>query len=70
MRKPSLIPDWREAWKFSTVRLSLLAMAWAALSEERQAAILAWAGVSPADTPAVLAALFLVFRVLKLKDSP
>lgn len=70
MRKPKLIPDWREAWKFSTVRLSMIGLAWAALPEAKQTAILAWAGIAPADTPAVLAGLYILFRVLDMGAQP
>ncbi len=61
---PRLIPQWRRAWRFWSVRLSSALVAWALLPPDQQAALVSWAGVAPERVPAVLALLVLVSRLI------
>jgi hypothetical protein len=56
MRKPTLIEDWKKAWRFISVQISAAAsmglMAWVALPDDQQHAILGAIGL---NTPAYFA---------------
>ncbi len=59
-----LIPNWRRAWRMATVRIAMLAVGWGLLPPESQAAMLDAIGVPAERIPAVLGAIFLVFRLI------
>ena len=60
----NLIPNWRSAWRMASVRISLLAMIFAALPADQQAAILALLGVDAARIPGVLGLAVILARVI------
>ena len=62
--KPRLIPNWRRAWRMATVRIAMLAVGWGLLPPESQAAMLDAIGVPAERIPAVLGAIFLLFRLI------
>ena len=62
--KPRLIPNWKRAWRMATVRIAMLAVGWGLLPPESQAAMLDAIGVPAERIPAVLGAIFLVFRLI------
>jgi hypothetical protein len=59
-----LIPNWKRAWRMATVRIAMLAVGWGLLPPESQAAMLDAIGVPAERIPAVLGAMFLVFRLI------
>lgn len=66
MKKVTLIPDARSAWRFASVRLAMFAVVWGLTPAETQAAILGYVGVSPESMPAIIGILFIVARVLTM----
>ena len=60
----TLIPNWRSAWRMASVQISLLAVLFAALPEDQQAAILALLGVSPERIPGVLGLAIIAARLI------
>ncbi len=73
--KPSLIDDWRSAWRFLTVNLAGLGAgagaAWLMLNDAQQAAVLAFFGLKSAGAPAVAMFLAIMFgRVVKFERPP
>jgi hypothetical protein len=64
LRKPALIPNWRRAWRMFSVQASALTLVWLALPEEKQAAIVALAGIPPDAVPGTLVALAILGRIV------
>lgn len=59
-----LVEDWRGAWRWLSVNLSVLLIAWASLDPKTQADIVAgW--VPPEKVPMVLGVLILAGRLVK-----
>jgi hypothetical protein len=70
MRKPSLIPNWRRSLNFWSVRIAALGVVWGSLPVETQTAMLAAIGIEPTRVPAILGALFIVFRLVAQPEKP
>lgn len=68
--KPTLIPDWRRALSFWSVRIAALGVVWGSLPVDTQTAMLAAVGVDPLRIPAILGALFIVFRLIAQPEPP
>lgn len=66
--KPRLISDWRRAWRFASVQMALLAIAWGLAPVEYQAALLQALGVPPERVPAALGVAFIVARLLAQRE--
>lgn len=64
IKPPSLIPQWRRAWRMASVQVSLLIVAWVALPPDAQAAVVGLLGVPPDKVPGLLAVLGIVARVI------
>lgn len=62
--KPRLISDWRRAWRFASVQIAMLAVAWGLTPVEYQAALLGMLGVPAERVPAALGIAFIVARLL------
>ena len=60
----SLIPDWRRAWAFASVQISLLAILFGTLPPEQQLAILSLFGIPPERFPLFLGLSIIIARVL------
>ena len=60
----TLIPNWRSAWRMASVRISLLAVLFAALPADQQVAILALLGVDAARIPGLLGLAVILARVI------
>ena len=60
----TLIPNWRSAWRMASVQISLLAVLFAALPADQQAAILALLGLAPERIPGVLGLAVILARVI------
>lgn len=58
------IPQWRRAWRMLSVQAAAFAVAWGALPEDAQAAVLDAVGVPASRVPALLGMLFLVGRLV------
>ncbi len=58
------IPQWRRAWRMLSVQAAAFAVAWGALPEDAQAAVLDAVGVPASRVPALLGLLFLVGRLV------
>lgn len=67
--KPTLIPEWRSAWRFLSVNLAALgaamAGAWLLTPPETQAAVLAFLGIKPGAAAFVLFLAIVFGRVFK-----
>jgi len=59
-----LIDNWRGAWRYITVQLGALMIAWGLLPVDQQAAILAAIGLPAERVPAVLGLLVMVGRMV------
>lgn len=68
MHKPALVSDWRDSWKWLSVRLAAAAFVFGLLPPDQQAAILDWLGIAPERIPAVIGAAFMVGRLLQQKQ--
>lgn len=64
----SLIPDWRAALEYASVRVGLLAAGLGLLPPDQQAAVLQWLGLTPERVPLALGLLFIASRILQRKD--
>lgn len=62
----NIIPEWRRAWRFLSVHVATAAVTFGLLPPEQQHAILAALSVPPERVPAVLGALFLLARFVKI----
>jgi hypothetical protein len=60
-----LINDAKSAWKLLSVHVAGVAIAWAMLPADQQAAILAVVGIGQERVTAVLGVLFIVARLIK-----
>ena len=60
----NLIPNWRSAWRMASVQVSALAVLFAALPADQQAAILALLGVDAARIPGLLGLAVILARVI------
>lgn len=59
-----LIENWRSAWRYITVQLGAIMLAWGLLPADQQAAILAAIGLPAERVPAVLGLMVLVGRLV------
>lgn len=59
-----LIENWRSAWRYITVQLGALMVAWGLIPADQQAAILAAIGLPAERVPAVLGLMVLVGRLV------
>lgn len=64
MRKPSLIPNWRQAWRMVSMQLAAAAVLFGTLPADTQAAVLDIVGVPPSRVPAILGLLFMAGRLV------
>ena len=64
MRKPSLIPNWRQAWRMLSMQLAAAAVLFGTLPADTQAAVLDIVGVPPSRVPAILGLLFMAGRLV------
>ena len=60
-----LIDDAKNAWKLLSVHVAGIAIGWAMLPADQQAAILAVVGISQERVTAVLGVLFIIARLIK-----
>ena len=60
----TLIPNWRSAWRMASVQIAALAVLFAALPADQQAAILSLLGVGPERIPAFLGLAVILARVI------
>ena len=60
----TLIPNWRQAWRMLSVQIAALAVLFAALPADQQAAILALLGLAPERIPGVLGLAVILARVI------
>lgn len=59
-----LIPNWRRAWRFLSVHVALVLVAWGALPVDMQAALVEVLGIPAERVPAVLGVLMLLARLI------
>lgn len=59
-----LIPEWKRAWRFLSMRVAAGAVVFGLLPPDQQAAILAAIGIEPGRIPAVIGGLFMAGRLL------
>ena len=59
-----IIPNWRRAPRMATVWVGLLATGFGLLPLDQQLAILALAGITPLQAPAVIGVTFIVARMI------
>lgn len=62
---PSLIDNWKQAYKFLSTHLAVGAATFGLLPPDQQSALLDLIGLPMNRVPAVIAALFLVARLTK-----
>lgn len=60
-----LIDNAKQAWKLFSVQIAGLAVVWAMLPLDQQAAALGLVGLAPERASAVLGVMFLVARLIK-----
>jgi hypothetical protein len=59
-----LIPDWRRAWRMTSVQLAAMAVLFGTLPADTQAAVLDMVGVPATRVPAILGLLFILGRIV------
>ena len=60
----NLIDNWRQAWRYITVQLGALMVAWGVLPAEQQAAVLALVGLPAERITAVMGLLVIAGRIV------
>jgi hypothetical protein len=69
LRKPHLIPEWRQAWRMFSVNIAaigaVLSGGWIITPHDQQVAILAFMGVSEAAVPMALFLLVILGRLVQ-----
>jgi hypothetical protein len=63
IRKPTLVPEWRRAWRYASVQIGSAAAVFGLLPADQQAAMLAAVGLRADQLPLVMGVAFLAARL-------
>lgn len=63
------IPEWREAWRFASVRVGAAAFLIGLMAPDQLAAVLDWLGIGAERAPLVLGLAFILSRVFRKEDA-
>lgn len=63
------IPEWRDAWRFASVRVGAVACLIGLMAPDQLAALLDWLGIGAERAPLVLGIAFVLSRVFRKEDA-
>lgn len=67
--KKIIVTEWRRAWRWLSVQVAALSVAFGLLPADTQAAMLSAVGIKPTWIPAIIGALFIAGRLVNQNGS-